>query len=173
MPILNECLPNNIPDRKIVQRVLKRKRETGSVSRKKLKNEKAWVDNMAKIARSKGIEGMGRKGPIKAKTMKPGCDTSCRSKCSENISEEDRLMAFNEFRNLGSTTNQWQCIINWTSFKSKKELDDESQEVAKIYNKISKKNPNLDFTLPSTNGPVSVCRTMFLNTLGKYQLIYF
>lgn len=128
--------------------------------------ESSWIDNKAKEDRAKGLAGSGRKKLIKARALKPGCSDSCRFKCKEKISEEDRSTAFTDFYDLADKSKQWQCINNWVSVKSKKELDEEAIEIAKVFNKSKPERTFYKFTLPSPTGPISVCRSMFLDTLG-------
>lgn len=147
--------------RKIIQRDIKRKPTViEGLTRKRKKNESVWIDNAAKKARAEGKKGFGRKGPIKEKNIRPECIEQCKSKCSEKISEEERQTAFNDFYTLGNSTKQWQCIANWVSQKNVKQPTDEERELAQIY----KKNKNLrtfnEYTLPTANGPVVVCRNV-------------
>lgn len=129
-PVLIQNSINHIPERKIVKRVVQCKRETSSPSRKRIKKVDCWIDNKAKNVRAKGEEGIGRKGLIKAKKLKPG-----RSKCTDKISDQDRLLAFKEYYGLADKTKQWQCLGNWISLKKRREPDSEAIEIAKIYNK--------------------------------------
>lgn len=105
--------------------------------------------------------------------MKPGCSDSSRFKCTTNISHEERLIAHTDFYDLADKVKQWQCINNWVSVKSSKELDTEALEIAAIYNKSKQQKIFYQFTLPTSNGPISVCRTMFLDTLGMLNHIFF
>lgn len=102
--------------------------------------------------------------------MKTGCSIKCALKCGSKITEEERQIAFDEFYRLSDKTKQWQCIGNWVGVKKPKELNEEDKEIAQIYNKSTNKNILYDFTLPSSNGQISVCRTMFINTLGTFNL---
>lgn len=158
---------SKIIKRNIIERSRKRKRETVNLTRKRERQESTWIDNKAKEKRAKGEEGFGRKGPINARKLKPGCSDDCRFKCQEKITLEDRLTAFNDYYKLAEKVKQWQCISNWVSIKLKKELDTEALELAQIYNKSKKEKTFYQFTLPTQNGPICVCRTMFLDTLGK------
>lgn len=121
------------------------------------------------------MEGKGRKNPIKARKMKQSCREVCRFKCCNKISEEERLAAFKEYYQLADKTRQWQCLNNWIVMKVQKEVSQENLnekvEIAQIFGKTLKNKSFYDFTLPTSNGPVKVCRTMFLNTLGKFFLL--
>lgn len=132
------------------------------------------MDNAAKSARSKGIAGHGRKGPIEKKVLlEPYLDT-CRFKCTERISEEERQDALDQFYQLDDETKKWQCLINWITYKNQNEMDrealQEAIEIAEIQGKTLKEKKYLNFNLPTSTGLISVCRTMFLNTLGMLYL---
>lgn len=120
---------------------------------------------MAKKARAEGQKGFGRKGPIAERKMKEACATTCRYKCSTKISEDDRQKAFALFWNLGDKKNQWECLNNWVILKKKSKYDDNEYIYEEKFNggRIS-----YNFQLPSATNPVSVCRKMFLNTLGNF-----
>lgn len=139
------------------------------MTRKRQSRKDLWIDNQAKKCRAEGIEGYGRKGKIEMKEMKPSCSDKCRFKCSEKLTEQERETAFKEYYSLGSTTKQWECINNWVSIKDAKEKDEESLEIAQVYGKKTSDKKFYNFTLPSETGPVSICRTMFLNTLSTYE----
>lgn len=136
------------------------------MTRKRQRNELEWIDSLAKKARATGIEGVGRTKIIKAKSMKSPCIDKCYMKCTSKITEEERKIAHDQFYGLADTTKQWQCIGNWVSMKEEKKLDEEATELAKIFDKPLNKKKYFNFTLPTVNGPTSVCRTMFVNTLS-------
>lgn len=153
--------------RRIIKRTIKRKRlQNNALSRKRQRNELEWIDNHAKQCRASGKQGEGRKTIIEAKSIKPACSSTCYLKCTSKMTDEDRSNAFNEYYSLANKTKQWQCISNWVVVKKSKEPDEEAIELAKIYDKTLKEKQRYDFSLPSSNGSIHVCRTMFVNTLG-------
>lgn len=150
----------------------KRKNENKPVTRKRQKNENNWIDKASKIARNTGEAGIGRKGPIEQKFMKEGCLKNCRMKCAQKISDEERFTAFTDYYNLADKSKQWSCLNNWITNKNSPELDEESIEVAEMMEKPIKKKIFFNYSLPTLNGPVVVCRNMFLNTLGMCKIHY-
>lgn len=68
-------------------------------SRKRKRNEFNWLGNKRKVARANGTEYVTKKGVVvSAKSLKPPC--SCRRKCFEKFSEEERLYLFQDFYKL-------------------------------------------------------------------------
>ena len=172
------CLPAssiNSVHNKFIQRTSKRKNTKHKVTRKRVHNKALWIDAQAKKARIAGAEGSGRNNiKIKPREMGDGCNDECRRQCANKITEEGRKSAFALFWSLGSRTNQWNCINNWVKpvkiKKSKKEDDsttdsdfnDDSDEKSK-----KKKSLINEFTLSFGDKKIVVCKTMFLDTLGK------
>lgn len=148
----------------------RRKTDLKQNSKKKVKHEDKWLDNAAKKARAEGVAGKGRNGPIEARELKEGCSKACRFRCSEKITELDRELAHADFYGLENTTKKWECISNWVSV-TERVPDQESIEIAEIRDKKLTIKNLFEYTLPSSTGPVSVCRTMFLSTLSMYYVI--
>lgn len=136
--------------------------------RKHVRNEKKWIDNIAREARLSGTAGIGRKyKTILAKEKKPGCDGSCRLKCRERITEDDRDLAKDEYYKLKDPTKFWTCINKWVTNKSTDNLDKDfsDDEILSPDSKMPLKK--YIYTLPTVdNGFLRVCRKMFLDTLG-------
>lgn len=104
---------------------------------------------------------------ITAREMKMACSEKCRFKCTKNITEEERKLAFNQFYELADKMKQWLCINDWES-QEPFNRDEEKIAIVKIIDKSLRKNFSYKFTLPTSNGLVCVCQTMFLNTLNQY-----
>lgn len=137
-----------------------------NLTRKRQKLHHMWIDTQAKKARSSGQAGEGRKGKeIKVRKMGYGCKTTCRFKCREKITKKSRKRVFKDFWNLQDKAKQWQCINNWlVPVTAQSDEDDSYNETDEEHDKNTKK---WSYTLPSCNGSVTVCRTMFLDTLGR------
>ena len=98
--------------------------------------------------------------------MGDGCDESCRFKCSNKISFEDRNEAFRQFWNLGDRNLQRICISQWVKTMKIKRKEDYEND-----NSIREKQNSHHFSLPKMNGEfVKVCKKMFLQTLGKLYI---
>ncbi|XP_033209472.1 uncharacterized protein LOC117168154 [Belonocnema kinseyi] len=69
--------------------------------RKRVKNSKGSTDNVAKKARAEGAKEAGRAGiTIKPRVMKSGCLANCRKACFNNISNDYRQLAFDQYYEL-------------------------------------------------------------------------
>ncbi|XP_023248198.1 glutamic acid-rich protein-like [Copidosoma floridanum] len=106
---------SNVTVRKIMKRTVKKKRLQSNLSRKKRRRESEWLDNNAKDKRAKGKEGIGRTGPIEAKVMGLG--------------------PHDEYYGLADKMEQWTCLSNWISVKTQSEQDQETIELAELFNK--------------------------------------
>lgn len=103
--------------------------------------------------------------------MGSGCKQKCRFKCQTKITNENRQKAYDEFWGLKDRIQQWQCINNWVTKKSSKKHN--SSDESESDNEDDEKEKRLKYLLPIANDkPVSVCKIMFLNTLGKLNVIY-
>lgn len=75
-----------------------------------------WIDTKAKVARQKGIEGVGRKKiPIHARRVKSPCKITCRFKCQSIITQQDRENFFEIFWALEGNQDKWNFIDKWTT----------------------------------------------------------
>lgn len=133
-----------------------------TLTKKRPTHKELWIDVAAKRARATGIEGTGRKGvPILAKEIHEGCNENCRLKCRTRITEEERRFIFIHFWELGDITKQRQCVLHLIDTN---ELCHESDAKA---NCKQKKVKHI-YRLPTKNKQlIKVCKTMFLDTLGK------
>lgn len=147
----------------------KRKYRKKVLTRKRLKLEHLWIDVQSKRARNAGTAGEGRKGKeFQKRTMGYGCATNCRFKCRSKISKKNRKKAFDEFWNLRDKVKQWQCLTIWVKPKPPINDENDSDESNFEYDSETEINKKKwQYTLPSSEVAVVVCKKMFLNTLGK------
>lgn len=158
---------------KVLKRKVKRKprdkeikvQDNKNIDKKKFvkrqRHDDKTIDYVAKKMRAQGKEGTGRNGPIAERKMKPGCaDRKCRFNCSKKISDDDRKIIFQQFWDLGDKTKQWICLNNWV-LQKKSGLSSGDEARGKV-----EKTQHV-FQLPTNKGPISVCRTHFLATLGN------
>ncbi|XP_050534865.1 uncharacterized protein LOC126901948 [Daktulosphaira vitifoliae] len=83
----------------ISQKKRGRQKQEGPKTRKRLSNPKTWGRNIEKSKKTKGEEYVNTKGQLVAKnTLQPPC--SCRLKCSEKFTHEQRENIFKNFYNL-------------------------------------------------------------------------
>lgn len=85
--------------------------------------------------------------------MKEGCDETCRLKCQENISNEERTIIFKQFWETGENQKD-----KWSFIALCIELN-RSEDVTR------KKKNSIKYFLKVKNRKVKVCKTMFLDTL--------
>lgn len=149
-------ITTNITKENVIPKVHKKKKSSKILTRKRKRNKESWLDIQAKKARDSGVEGVGRKGTIKARSMKDGCTEKCRNKCQNKISSNERSAAFTQFWALGDHAKQWLCLTKWVSKENVPKKEDSDSDYFKHI-----------FTLPNAAGEaVIVCKIMFLKTLG-------
>nr|CAI5860046.1 unnamed protein product [Callosobruchus analis] len=123
--------------------------------RKRIRNEKNWSVNKRKAARAKGVEYKTKKNKTaRARSLKPPC--SCRKKCYEKLTYEERLGLFNDFYTL-SYQEQTQLLST---------LVNEFTKLRCINNdEGSRRKFSRSYFLKKENVLIKVCKLMFLNTL--------
>nr|CAI5862904.1 unnamed protein product [Callosobruchus analis] len=123
--------------------------------RKRIRNEKNWSANKRKAARAKGVEYKTKKNKtVRARSLKPPC--SCRKKCYEKLTYEERLGLFNDFYTL-SYQEQTQLLST---------LVNEFTKLRCINNdEGSRRKFSRSYFLKKENVLIKVCKIMFLNTL--------
>ena len=93
-----------------------------------------------------------------------GCLKTCRFKCRDKITHEDRTKIFTNHWALENHKRQWDFIDNLIVSAFPKEAKSKVHCKGGFYNTVSRK-----YFLTMSNGTkVKVCRTMFLHTLGMY-----
>ena len=136
--------------------------------RKRKVDPTSYIDVKAKKARNSGEAGVGRKGiPIAARVIGESCGNKCRWKCQKKYSYEDRKYAHDLFYNTSSKREKWQCIYNWLE-DNEMALNDSDGSSSESKSESNQKSYGT-FRLPrKTDGVlITVCKTMFLHTLGK------
>lgn len=136
-----------------------RKKNEGLKTRKRLSNSKAWVRNFEKEKKAKGLEYVNSKNKIiKKKSLLPPC--SCRMKCFEKFSNENRETILYNYYNLPKESQQ-QFIAS-----SVIETDKKVQRVRKNKDVASRRKYSRLYFLSKGNENIKVCQIMFLNTLS-------
>lgn len=131
-------------------------------SRKRKREPDTWKDAKAKKARHSGVAGTDRNNAaIKQRQMGEGCKNP-RHECQRNISRKDRLFVFYTYwTDVGDHYDQWVFINHLVSIKTPVD----GQHDSDCNNNEKKK---YIYILPKENGDrISVCRKMFLETLGE------
>ncbi|XP_033230714.1 uncharacterized protein LOC117181827 isoform X2 [Belonocnema kinseyi] len=132
--------------------------ENKPVSKKARNPEKEKYDwKKHKEACNKGQAYLNKKGIlVRARKMGAGCDETCRFRCQERISLENRQKVFDYYWKLGSHPLQWNFLLKVVGSTEPK-----SQKT----NSTSKKKWTRNYSLPAENKRIKVCKTMFLKTL--------
>ncbi|XP_052215260.1 uncharacterized protein LOC127833824 isoform X1 [Dreissena polymorpha] len=132
--------------------------------RKRLRNEHQWKRTVAKRSRGQGktyISLMTGKQQL-ARLIRPGCGHSCRYKCHEKFSLNDRESIFHSFWQLGEVSKQWQYVGTYAKQKPK-----QVQKSSGGNRKVS-----IQWSLPKQGtGPEKVCKTFFLHTLDISETV--
>ncbi|CAH0399478.1 unnamed protein product [Chilo suppressalis] len=129
-----------------------------------------WKDNKRKILRNLGKAYKSRDGTFRCgKSLGPICHTKCRLQCLTKISNEEGIMIFNRFWDLGNRERQWAFIANLVVKQKKRRVFTDThsrRNFTLIYRltKIEAENQEID---------LSVCKKMFLNTFSiSEQFVY-
>lgn len=136
-------------------------------SRKRLVNKDNWSDVKRKYLKNLGKSYVSKRGKfVEDKVMGKPC--SCRFKCAEKISEDQRLDCFNRFWKLGSAEKQWGFVAKYVKKAPKyrclnRSTPNNRQFTLKYFLPI--KSLNADATI------INVCKTMFLKTLAVSESI--
>ncbi|CAG9791657.1 unnamed protein product [Diatraea saccharalis] len=135
------------------------------MSRKRKRDPATWNDRVNKTLKNSGKKYIGcrNKKEFPEKTMiTTGC--SCKKKCGNLISSEEREEIFKSYYRLGDHERQWQFIVQHTSAEPIKRMT------------LDRKNNRIQsvkYYLPINNTKLQVCRLFFKNTLNvTHQTIY-
>lgn len=125
-----------------------------------IKEKKANKKNIAQALRVKGQAYISPKNKttIPAKVVKPRCRGKCKGKECATIEDNQRDKIFNAFYSSNNLHQQREFIV--------RHIAQEDIQRKKTGSDISRRTKTLKYKLPTANGPVNVCKTMFLNTLG-------
>lgn len=134
--------------------------------RKKMKNPESWKVNLTKKAYNEGKAyiSSSTKKLMPAKAMKESCGQNCRFKCENKVPEEARALFFSKYYSLDCKSKKYHFILQHVTEKKLKSpggLSDEPGE-----NRTPKKHFTRTYTIPVDDNDVTVCKTMFLNTLS-------
>lgn len=143
--------------------VQKRKRtRTNSIdqisARKRSRNPAAWLVNIHRERLNAGKEYTTKSGKIKrAKAVQPGCDDTCRKKCSTKLTGDQRQVIFNDFWAIGNRSRQWDYLSRIIQIQKKKTCRDPHLP--------SRRNNSLKFMFRVDSKIIVVCKKMFKATL--------
>lgn len=150
-----------------------RKRISGTKKDKGRQRErfmKDWKDEVRKRNVNRGLQYTSRNGKVhNKKLLKSPCPATCRKKCSEKISEENRAKIFKMFWNIGDHSRQWDFLTKYATKHMKKRITTD---------KNTKRLSTIFYTLPiyetdNVIRNIPVCKTMFLNTLSiSFNFLY-
>ncbi|CAG9826481.1 unnamed protein product [Diabrotica balteata] len=130
---------------------------TTDKSRKRKRNEQNWKRNIAKSRKQRGEAYLSSRGKyVPGVVMKDACLATCKRKCTEKFSYEERLSIFRRYYQLESYERKRDFINGHTEKKDKKWHTAEQ----------SRRQKTILFYLPKNSNRIQVCKTMFINTLG-------
>lgn len=120
-----------------------------------------WACNKRKTLRNSGQTYLNSKGKIvQAKQMRESCGPSCRSKCIQKISEDDRQRAFDIYWGFGDVVKQRKFVYKHiTSAEPKRRRTENSNRTVTLQFYLDAKDEDDSITA------VQVCKKMFKNTL--------
>lgn len=128
--------------------------------RKRIRHSDQWLCNVRKQKSVSGKEYVSKKGKVvPAKTIKPPC--SCKLKCYDKLSENERQEIFNSYWNEKNTNDIKRqfvssCVDSQPIARSRKRNADSGKV----------KENTLFYSFIVNKRSVRVCKVMFLNTLG-------
>lgn len=129
-------------------------------SRKRPCNPSNWKSRASKMAKNSGQSGVSPKGKkFERSVMGRGCEKTCRFKCHDKITEEQRQMIFDDFLSLADHTRQWDYIARLMIAKNK-------EQKAKSDPTAKNCQPTY-YSFPIDKDTIKVCRSMFTGTLGN------
>lgn len=152
-----------------------RKRISGTKKDKGRQRErfmKEWKDEVRKWNVNRRLQYTSRNGKVyNKKLLKSPCPSTCRKKCSEKISEENRANVFKMFWNIGDHSRQWDFLTKYATKNMKKRITTDKENTKRL--------STICYTLPIYETDnivirnVPVCKTMFLNTLSiSFNFLY-
>lgn len=125
--------------------------------RKRLRQSEKWKRNISKFKKQHGEAYISSRNKfVPGACMRDPCTITCRKKCFQKISDEERLAIFRRYYELDSYERKRDFIHSNT------------EKIIKINTtkEASRRNFTVFFYLPTETEKVKVCKTMFLNTLG-------
>lgn len=137
----------------------RKKQNKDDATRKRKRNSSNWTRNIRKSLKTQGKAYTAVSGNkiIPAKQVKAAC--TCKQKCYEKITPEERQLVFTSFYKL-SSSGQNQFVAN-----SIQEHEKHAQRLRTSDQINSRRNFSRKYFLTTINGEkLQVCQTMFLNT---------
>lgn len=132
--------------------------------RKRVRQENKWKCNIRKRCGEAGAEYTSKTGTIvPAKCIKPACKSSCKRKCSENITSEERQHIFNSFWREGNNNDFKRLYV--ASHVIAKHV---SRRV--VQEREFRRNVTLHYFFEVCGQRLQVCKTFFLNTLSISEM---
>lgn len=126
-------------------------------TRKRKRNPATWKRNIAKKRRQHGEAYVSSRGNyVPGVSMKDPCSATCRKKCNDKLTNDARLKIFKAYYRLNSHERKMDFIHSNTEKIPKKWTTKEN----------SKRQYTILFFLPTDQGKIQVCKTMFINSLG-------
>ena len=137
--------------------------------KKRKRNPEKWKTYVKKgnLNSGEAYERKNKKGeivPKAKKILKPPCGETCRKKCSDAFSEEDRKQIFEEFWNLADIDLQRAFIIAYVSVPDKKRT--RVRNTCKTARRKKELTRAYFLNNAATKTLIPVCQKFFLNTLA-------
>ncbi|KAL0894337.1 hypothetical protein ABMA27_012963 [Loxostege sticticalis] len=136
----------------------------GRMSRNRQRRRDEWKDIKRKCLKNLGKAYLSRNGVSRdGKRFKQSCPATCRLKCFQKFTEQDRNQIFLSFWQLGDHSRHWDYIANHTQVAETR--------YPSTSRAVSRRKKTVKYNLPlsrDTDVPreIIVCKTMFLNTLS-------
>lgn len=130
--------------------------------RKRKKQPEKWKANLIKKKRNSGKEYETHtlsKKVRPARKMKTPCVETCKFKCFQNFSEEERKQLFTLYWGLGDIEKQRQYICNCMA------IVEPRYRYVRIGGTKGPRQPNNAFYFKKGDNQVRVCKRFFMNTL--------
>lgn len=164
-----ECVQNeeNLEERDTIQEEVAQENLDESKlqkrTRKRQCNEDTWKRNQIKTKRNKGESYINWKNKVVLeKTMKNGCE-SCRLKCQNKFSKDQRLAIFKTYWNLGDINRQRDFILRHITVKDPKQR---RVRESKGCENMSNRKHTVFYFLTFEGQLEKVCQKFFLDTLS-------
>jgi hypothetical protein len=131
--------------------------------KKRKSDPKTWKRNLIKDRANKGLGYVNINNvQVRERAVKSPCKNTCKLKCADKITAEQRTQIFNSFYKNGLKTQQWDYILkNVVDLPKRNHRINSKRTVTKHY----------FLTVSSCEATenqnrIRVCRTFFLNTLA-------
>lgn len=138
---------------------------TKQKGKKRVRNEKNWKKCIRKQKRVSGKSYLNARGvEVKGKTLKPPCKPTCRLKCYQRFSNEQRQAIFSDF---------WSEERDWESKRQFVVSCIETKQVARSRKKDESKGDrshSYKYFIVINNKEEVVCKQFFLNTLAISEM---